>query len=175
TDFAAIYKKLYPYAFFFARTFVSPEDAADIVVSVFTKLWQQKKQFENLTHIKAFLRPCIKNACFDHILNVSSRTQRENRWYYKHCTDENESQFLKEEIAAEKLERIYKEIEKLPPRCRKVFKMAYLDDLKNIEIANLLNLTVFTVKNQKSHALRVLRMVLSGALIFLSIYSIHYW
>jgi DNA-binding NarL/FixJ family response regulator len=38
--------------------------------------------------------------------------------------------------------------------------MAYLDNLKNDEIARKLRITVSTVKNQKCHALKVLRMVL---------------
>ncbi|MEO7046652.1 MAG: RNA polymerase sigma-70 factor [Ferruginibacter sp.] len=173
--FTAIYNKLYPYSFFFARTFVSPEDAADLVVSVFTKLWQQKKEFENLTHIKAFLRSCIKNACFDHIRNASSRIRRENAWYNQASIDEEGEEFFKEEIGAEKLDRIYAEMEKLPPRCRKVFKMAYLTNLKNNEIASLLGISAITVKNQKSHALKVLRMALLGAFIFLSIYNFRYW
>src|ERR1700730_14055115 len=66
--FTTIYNKLYPYSFFFARKFVSPEDAADVVASVFLKFWLiPDKHFTNLSHIKAFLRICVRNACLTHL------------------------------------------------------------------------------------------------------------
>jgi RNA polymerase sigma-70 factor (ECF subfamily) len=58
------------------------------------------------------------------------------------------------------MQRIYEEIEKLPKKCRQVFKLAYMDGLGNEEIANLLNITYQTVKNQKVRALKILRLAL---------------
>ena len=159
-SFTRIYHKLYPFTFFFARKFVGPEDAADILASVFARLWERNKAFTNLSHIKAFLFVSTRNACFRHLRDESSRIRKETGWQYSTFEQEERNEFLKEEIAAEKLERIYQEIEKLPSRCKKVFKMAYLDNLKNDEIARLLKITVSTVRNQKCHALSVLRMTL---------------
>lgn len=164
-NFTTIYNKLYPFAFFFARKFVSPEDAADIVSSIFTKFLLHKKSFTNFGHVKASLRVSVKNECLTHLLNKSRRIRKENGWHYSEYQNENECEFNKEDIGAEKLARIYEEIEKLSPRCKKVFQMAYLENLKNDEIASLLKITVFTVKNQKSYALRILRMSLLSILI----------
>jgi RNA polymerase sigma factor (sigma-70 family) len=169
-DFTVIYNKFYPFAFFFARKFVSPEDAADIVSCIFTKFLLQKKSFTNFAHGKASLRVSVKNECLTHILNKSRRIRKENGWHYSEYQNENQCDYNKEDIGAEKLARIYEEIEKLSPRCKKVFQMAYLDNLKNEEIARLLEITVFTVKNQKSYALRALRMSLLSILTSLLFY-----
>jgi RNA polymerase sigma-70 factor (ECF subfamily) len=159
-SFTRVYHKLYPFTFFFARKFVGPEDAADIVASVFARLWERKKAFTSLSHIKAFLFVSTRNACFGHLRNESSRIRKEAGWQYSMLEQEEVQAFSKEYAGAEKLELICREIEKLPSRCKKVFKMAYLDNLKNDEIARKLRITVSTVKNQKCHALKVLRMVL---------------
>jgi RNA polymerase sigma-70 factor (ECF subfamily) len=171
TDFTAIYSKFYPFAFFFARKFVSAEDAADIVSSIFTKFLLQKKSFSNFAHVKASLRVSVKNECFSHLLNKSRRIRRETGWHYSEYEHMPEDDYTKEEIGAEKLVSIYNEIEKLAPRCKKVFQLAFLGNLKNDEIARLLGVSIFTVKNQKSYALKIIRMGLLTVLSFLRFYS----
>jgi RNA polymerase sigma-70 factor (ECF subfamily) len=158
--FTAIYNKLFPYAFFFANKIAGNLNAADIVASVFYKLWLQKKKFENLAHIKAYLRVSVRNACISHFRKESSRLRREERGYSELYGDGIDNCFLKEEIGAEKLHLIFTEIEKFPARSKEIFKLAYLDNLKNAEIARRLGITVRTVQNQKSSTLKILRMSL---------------
>jgi RNA polymerase sigma-70 factor (family 1) len=159
-DFTTIYNKLYPYAFFFAKKIVGTEDAADIVSSVFCKLWSHKNTFENLPHVKAYLRISIRNACISYLRKQESRFRREETGFKEIYNDETVNGYLKEEIGAEKLLRIYAEIERLPHRSKEIFKMAYLHNLKNPEIARRLGITARTVQNQKSSALKILRMTL---------------
>jgi RNA polymerase sigma-70 factor (family 1) len=166
--FTAIYNKLYPYAFFFAKKVVVTEDAADIVASVFSKLWSNKNTFENLHHIKAYIRTSVRNACISYLRNESSRLRKEERGYEELYGEKTDNSFLKEEIGAEKLQLIYTEIERLPPRSKEIFKLAYLDNLQNSEIAQKLGITTRTVQNQKSTALKMLRMtILTISFLFL--------
>ena len=51
-------------------------------------------------------------------------------------------------------------MEELPARCLEILKMAFLQNLKNSEIARRLGITNRTVINQKSNALKTLRMAL---------------
>ncbi len=163
--FTIIYKKFYPFAYFFARKFVSSEDASDIVSSIFAKILLKRKEFDSFDHVKAFLLVSIKNACLDHCRNELIRLRKENGWYYSQYQHEIECDYSREEIGTEKLARIYVEIEKLPPCCKRVFQMAYLDNLKNDEIARLLGISKFTVKTQKSYSLKILRMGLLSLLL----------
>jgi RNA polymerase sigma-70 factor (ECF subfamily) len=158
-DFTTIYNTLYPFTFFYARKFVGSDDASDVVTSVFCKLWTIKKEFNDMEHARAFLHIAVKNACFTHLRNNATRLRNETGYQYELPSEEKP---LFQEIGAEKLNRIYAEIEKLPRRCRQVFKLAYLDNLKNEEIANLVGTSISTVKNQKTYALKILRLALFG-------------
>jgi RNA polymerase sigma-70 factor (ECF subfamily) len=56
--------------------------------------------------------------------------------------------------------RLYKAIDELPEQCRKVFMMSRFDGLKQQEIANLLGISIKTVKNHITHALKLLHKAL---------------
>ena len=51
---------------------------------------------------------------------------------------------------------LFKTIDELPPRCKKIF-LLHLDGKKNEEIAAQLKITLLTVKTQKKKALRYIR------------------
>lgn len=55
------------------------------------------------------------------------------------------------------LEIVNKEIQKLPPKCQKVFIMSKKEGLTNIEISEYLNVSVKTVEAQITKAFSVLR------------------
>lgn len=67
----------------------------------------------------------------------------------------------------ERLELIYKEMDKLPEKCREIFTMSYLEERKTAEIAVLLNISSRTVEAQLYKALKILRGILVGFWIFL--------
>ena len=72
-------------------------------------------------------------------------------------------------IRAELMQEIYSEIEKLPEKRRMVFKLAYLEGLKNDEIATQMNISIHTVKEHKGKALQFLRLRFSDKNIILFI------
>jgi RNA polymerase sigma factor (sigma-70 family) len=67
-------------------------------------------------------------------------------------------------IRSEVLAEIHKAITLLPGSCQQIFRMSYLDDMKNNQIADVLGISVNTVKTQKQRALKVLRGHLSPEL-----------
>jgi len=54
--------------------------------------------------------------------------------------------------------------EDLPAKCRNVFRLSRLEGKSNREIADLLGLSVKTVENQITRALKILRKRLKGYL-----------
>ena len=52
-------------------------------------------------------------------------------------------------------------IESLPPKCREVFRLSYLEDLSNREISERLGISQSTVENHMYAALKQLRRKLS--------------
>jgi RNA polymerase sigma-70 factor (ECF subfamily) len=64
---------------------------------------------------------------------------------------------MKDEI----VETISNAIENLPEECRKIFKLLIYEELKPADVAEMLQISVSTVYNQKSRALQALRIMLS--------------
>ena len=137
----------------------------------FLKLWKLTDiSFANIHHIKAYLRVCIKNACLSHIRAEKNRMKKALAWGEKRESEQDDDFERdlsgKAEIHAEKMERVLNIVEKLPLKCRTVFKMAYLEGLKNKHIALTLRISENTVKTHKQYALKRLRMDLLSIIIF---------
>ena len=66
-------------------------------------------------------------------------------------------------IIIEKLENnelgyiLKKKIEELPEKCRESFKMSYIYNMRNEDIADVLNVSIRTVESHIYHALKILR------------------
>ncbi|HEV3323978.1 MAG TPA: sigma-70 family RNA polymerase sigma factor, partial [Puia sp.] len=56
----------------------------------------------------------------------------------------------------------YKAVDQLPEQCRKVFTMSRFEGLKQQEIADRLDISIKTVKNHITHALKQLSKVLAA-------------
>lgn len=62
---------------------------------------------------------------------------------------------------------VYKAINELPDKCREIFKLSYLHDLKNKEIAETLDISLRTVEAHMYKALKYLRLRLKYLLLLL--------
>jgi RNA polymerase sigma-70 factor (ECF subfamily) len=144
----------------FAERLVKDRLAAeDVVGESFIKLWDKRSDFETLQNTKAFLYITTRNSC----LNLLKREKRDNlsKKQLAYLTGDQEEYILNEMVRAEVLQEIMQEIERLPEQCRKVLKLGYLEGMKNQEIADLLQISVHTVKNQKARAIQLLKIKLS--------------
>src|SRR6266540_2784871 len=147
-----------PLCLFADRLLKDPVVAEDIVVKSFTKLWHRRCDFEHVQNIKAFLYIAVRNASLNYLKMLKRETLSKKQLTY--ITSEKEDSVLNEIIRAEVLQEIMQEIERLPEQCGKVLKMGYLEGLKNQEIADLLHISVHTVKNQKARAIQLLKIKL---------------
>lgn len=145
-----------PLCLFAERLLADSAAAEDIVGESFIKLWNKRTDFESLQNIKAFMYITVRNAC----LNYLKRAKRDSlgKKQLAYLTGEKEEFVLNEMIRAEVLKEIMHAINNLPEQCGKVLKMGYLEGLKNQEIADLLNISVHTVKNQKARAIQLLKI-----------------
>lgn len=169
--FAEIYKLHYNSIYYYARNFVADaQEARDITAETFVKLWKLRGNFDNIHKIKTFLHITTRNACID--------TLRHQKWkagkmqeLIQLLMDDSESlvarnnspmaaapKFINGLVEGELLSRVYEEIENLPPQRKTIFKLAYFEGMKNPAIAAQLNLSVQTVQNQKTIALKFLRL-----------------
>lgn len=140
----------------FAQKILHDKAAAeDVTTDVFLTYWQKSPEFDDIQHIKHFLYKSIRNAC----LNVLRSRQREEARHetFTEIYLQDDDAFAREILHAEVLAEIRKEIQHFAPRLRQIFIMAYFQQLSNEEIAQKLNLSNQTVRNQKASALSLLR------------------
>jgi RNA polymerase sigma-70 factor (family 1) len=142
----------------FAEGLLGEEPASqDIVTEIFVVLWKKYEDFETLQNIKAFLYISTRNAC----INYLKKQQRDSEMKIglsKYLSEEYEEFALNEMIRSEIIHQIYATIEMLPAQCRQIFKMCYVEGMKNSEIAEKFNISINTVKNHKVKALSLLRL-----------------
>ena len=154
---------------FYAGKYVNAITADDMVQDVFLKVWQKRTFLFLKVGIKSYLFRFVDVACLDYLIhqevkgeyiNVVTTKLKIEEIYYN---DDPQSLFTEDE----RLELIYKEMDKLPEKCREIFTMSYLEERKTSEIAVLLNISTRTVEAQLYKALKILRSVLLSCLIFL--------
>jgi RNA polymerase sigma-70 factor (ECF subfamily) len=158
--FDAHYQPLCRYAFSILR---DNQEAEDIVQKVFCKLWDKRAELEIHTSIKSFLYRIVHNESINFVRKQLNRTEiNMNVQFYRLNYSDN----VNEQMAVTDLEQaIEKAKNGLPPQCRKVFEMSRIEQKNYSEIALEMQISVNTVENHMSKALRLLRVALKEYLI----------
>lgn len=152
-------------AYFAFRLLNDRELANDMAQDAFVKFWQVRSEVEDHpVAIKNFLYTTVKNSCLNSI-----RRQKVAGEYLSHLERESEpgGTVIEAIVTSEVLHLLDEAIEALPESYRRISTLAYLDGKKNQEIADLLDMSVNTVKKQKQRALELLRMKLTPELLAL--------
>ena len=152
--FEAHYTSLVRTAFRFLNNLPAAED---LVQEVFCTLWEKRTDL-HIESYEGYLRRAVFNRCITAIKNNKANTFidiEEETWPVTsyHATDQNI-------LAKETAYKIDVAINSLPTACRTVFLLSRFENLSNKEIAQELNLSVKTVENQMTKALRILKTAL---------------
>jgi RNA polymerase sigma-70 factor (ECF subfamily) len=175
--FAAVYNMHYSRLYAFIKKLVDDkEEAQDITAETFIKLWKLHANFNTQENIKAFLYITARNACMDFLRYRQRQTaNRQEFGYVLFQQEENMPTSSNDEIKTLVLQQIHSEIENLPTQCKRIFKMAWLEGKKNAEIAQQLELTEQTIRNQKARAVKILRLALSNYNMELFVFMIFFF
>jgi RNA polymerase sigma-70 factor (ECF subfamily) len=155
SDFEHIYKQYWEklYAFSFKMTRDS-HLAQNIVQDVFIDLWERKKEPESVEH---YLFRAVKNQILKHYRN--------NR-FDPALLEEKLEAYLVENGTTDESEiaqKLYDSLEKLPEKRKEILVMNKLEEKNIDQIAEELNLSKQTVKNQLTSAIKQLRFDLKDA------------
>lgn len=159
--FNQVYNQLHKTIFFLAVRITKDEEAAkDILSESFMKLWQRRQQFETMENVKAFLYTITRNASIDYLRQ--KKQDNDGRKELTHRKDDNKLAAFAdmETLRADLLQKLYEEIESLPPKCGEIFKLFFFEAKKTEQIAQQLNINKKTVLNQKARAILLLRTAL---------------
>ncbi len=124
----------------------------DIVQESYTALWEKLQEGVHILNRKSYLYMMVRNRCLDHLRKKGIPTESLKPYDIYGIIDDDDAQ---ERAQAEA--RMWTAIDSLPEKCREVFILSKRDGLKYEEIAEELNLSVNTVRNQISKALKVLK------------------
>lgn len=129
--------------------------AEDLVQEVFFEIWKKRERLEFKTSVSGYLRRAVINRALNHIRNRKKMV----------VVSEDSARQVKcnEIISIQKLEiddlqqLINNSIDELPEKCRIVFGMSRFDEMKYAEIAESLGISIKTVENHISKALKLLK------------------
>lgn len=164
--FEALYKDQYPRLYYYARTLVGENDAEDVVAEVFMDLWRRRKSTEMGQRVGGMLFKAVYTRslnCLRHRNVAASRVALIEEIVLRQteaCDNHYTASPLASAENADLRRRIDEAVERLPQRCRDVFRLSYMQDMSNNDIANVLGLSVRTVESHIYHALNALRAAL---------------
>lgn len=175
STYQALFRRYYPSLLFYAtRLLGEEEEAEDVVQDVFVELWKRKDSVAMGDQIQAFLYRSV----YTRSLNILKHKNIENNYcaaqeeinqqriqFYQPDHNEVIQRIEDRELKKE----IYEAINELPEKCRIVFKLSYLRDMKNREIADTLGVSQRTVEAHMYKALKFLRTRLEHLWILLLI------
>lgn len=143
-----LYNLLYPGLQRFTNAFVKNRDTAqDIVSDVFIKLWQIRGRLMEIENLKVYLFTLARNFCYNYL------TQQYKKVVLS-LDEANPEVLISFEdpealcISADAVEKIRLAIRQLPPQCRIIFQLVKEEGMKYREVADVLHLSVLTVRNQ---------------------------
>lgn len=146
-DFQKGYEALMmPLGMYALRIVGDVDTAQDVVQNAFEAAWEHVDEIENL---KAYMYRTVRHAA----LLAARESGRFEEVPLSYCEDVAEEDVDTSERDA----RLWKALDSLPERCRKVFILSKRDGLSNAEIAEELGISVKTVENQMTKAYSRLR------------------
>jgi len=148
--FSQFYNRLSRFVMGFTK---SKELTDEIVSDVFINIWRRRKNMEEIKNLKLYLYVSAKNITFNYL----KKLHRENLTDLDSVEIEPEDPFADPGavlITREMNLKLKSAINNLPPRCKLIFTLIKEDGLTYKQTATLLDISVSTVENQLSIALR---------------------
>lgn len=131
------------------------EEARDLVQEIFILIWDSRKTLKTATNFSGFLYVITRNRIFDRLSHkkVEDKYLEYARDFVEQGEDDTDHLLRTRELQS----IIEREISFLPVKMQKIFELSRMRHLTHKEIAEQLNVSEKTVKNQVNNALKILR------------------
>ena len=130
----------------------------DLTQDVFYELWRKRETIVIKTSIRAYLKRAARNKALNYIRGQKIKFEEEEKTPDLRSTAINSIQQME---MSELQACIDKAIDKLPERCRLVFSLSRFEEMSYKQIAEALDISIKTVENQISKALKLLRIAVA--------------
>jgi len=138
----------------------------DVVQEIFVWLWDHREHLDIQSSFKGYLLAAVKFKAANCIRNGKIRED-----FFREIAAIQLSPLLPaavQSIEIKELEEVIRRtIDELPAQCRTIYQLSRKEQLSNKEIAHALGLSVKTVENQMTIALKRLRMATAKLFFFL--------
>lgn len=161
--FRTYYEQYHKALCFFAfRTIKDDAVARDLVQEVFVNLWKSRTSITSDSHLRLFLYQAVRRRCLNWFRD--RKVEAEFREEYNRLTDEAD---FADRVVEEEVQRIVlQEIALLPSEQKRVVEL-HLAGKDNGEIADIMQVSVNTVRTHKARARKTLREKLDYLFVFL--------
>ncbi|NND08914.1 MAG: RNA polymerase sigma-70 factor [Saprospiraceae bacterium] len=134
--------------------FVKQREACeDLAQEVFLKLWRKRETIQIKQTLKGYITTMAYHEAMGHLRKSSPVQTAEDLSHHAGGYDGNQ------DVAKLELEeKIVQALNGLPPRCKSIFVLSRYEGKSYREIGQIMDISVKTVENQMSKALKTLRV-----------------
>lgn len=160
--FDELIRAYYPRLMGYACLLLDEQEARDVVQEVFLYLWEHRSRLQFAGGFQSYLFRVCHSRMIDSLKRrkmlagkntpLDKLLQCELSWL-----DRSRDEVVNTICNKELLDRVVALTDELPDKRREVFRLSYLHDMTNAEIAELLHMPRRTVEGHLYHALRYLR------------------
>ena len=154
------YDRLFRIAYYYTH---HEEWSQEIVLDVFMKLWEHRKQLLDVTNIEDYCFILVKNASLNYIEKEERRPTPSTETLSAEVLQEPADQDVSPEdtlISEELFARYVKALDRLPERCREVFILIREEKQTYAQVAEKLDISIKTVDAQLQKATNRLKEML---------------
>jgi RNA polymerase sigma-70 factor (ECF subfamily) len=171
-NFPGLYSEYYPKIVGYLRRLVGDAEAEDVAQEAFVKISKSLDGFRGESQLSTWIYRIATNAALDHHRKQSSqRAARTTEIPDEDDITSDESAVLQDNAPLHDVSLIRKDmnecirglVEKLPENYRIVLTLGDLEEFTNAEIADILNLSLDTVKIRMHRARRHLKEAMDAA------------
>ena len=131
------------------------EDAADLTQKVFTQAWNSLPKFKRQSQFSTWIHRIAYHTYVDWVRGQVRQTKRETKWWMQHA-ETSFSPFLNLE-EKETANHIYEIVEQIDETLRRPIHLHYYQQLTLNQTAEILNVSVSTVKNRLRSAITLIK------------------
>lgn len=159
--FDQLYTLYYPRLYVYARKFLKIDHVIeDMLQEVFVKVWMTRHQIKKYETYNAFLYTITKNTLLNELRQRLKSTEFQSELFYLSVAQEFITQQTVEFADIKK--QVDELVLQLPEKRKVVYLLSREEGKSNAEIARDLGISVKTVEDHMTHALRFLRERLKG-------------
>jgi RNA polymerase sigma-70 factor (family 1) len=153
--FTKLYNEWNPSVCRFANSMINDlQEAKDVTEDCFIKMWERRTNFSSISGCKSFLFTSVRNACINIIRHRRVILSGQREIQYLHSNNET---LLDGIITSQLSTQVNSAVDRLPPQCRKIFYLLFRDGKNTREVAEMLNLSLQTIKTHRKRGLAILR------------------